>query len=57
MKNETNYRTENDLLGSKQVPEDALYGVQTARAMENFHISGQTLSQYPNFIRGLAITK
>ncbi|MBP5677452.1 MAG: aspartate ammonia-lyase, partial [Bacteroidales bacterium] len=51
------FRTESDLLGQKQVPEDALYGVQTARAIENFHISGNLLSSYSNFIRGLAITK
>ena len=51
------YRTESDLLGSREVPESALYGVQTSRAMENFHISGNLLSSYPNFIRGMAITK
>ena len=30
-------RTETDLLGEKQIPADAYYGVQTARALENFH--------------------
>src|SRR5687767_14470729 len=34
------FRTEKDPLGSKQVPADALYGVQTLRARENFPISG-----------------
>ena len=34
------FRTEKDPLGEKQVPADALYGVQTLRAMENFPISG-----------------
>jgi aspartate ammonia-lyase len=34
------FRTEKDPLGEKQVPEDALYGVQTVRALENFPISG-----------------
>jgi aspartate ammonia-lyase len=34
------FRTEKDPLGEKQVPEDALYGVQTLRALENFPISG-----------------
>ncbi|MEO6527406.1 MAG: aspartate ammonia-lyase [Gemmatimonadaceae bacterium] len=34
------FRTEKDPLGSKQVPSDALYGVQTLRARENFPISG-----------------
>ena len=55
--NKDNFRIESDLLGQKQVPEEALYGVQTARAMENFHISGHLLSSYPHFIRGMAITK
>ena len=32
-------RTESDLLGSKEVPEEALYGVQTMRVIENFAIS------------------
>ena len=36
----TQYRTEKDPLGEKQVPADALYGVQTLRALENFPISG-----------------
>src|SRR5437660_11194038 len=34
------YRTERDSLGEMQVPADAYYGVQTARAVENFPISG-----------------
>jgi aspartate ammonia-lyase len=34
------FRTEKDPLGEKQVPADALYGVQTLRALENFPISG-----------------
>jgi aspartate ammonia-lyase len=34
------FRTEKDPLGEKRVPEDALYGVQTVRALENFPISG-----------------
>jgi aspartate ammonia-lyase len=34
------FRTEKDPLGEKQVPEGALYGVQTVRALENFPISG-----------------
>ncbi len=50
-------RIESDLLGCHEVPESAYYGVQTARAMENFHISGRLLSDFPNFIIGMAITK
>jgi aspartate ammonia-lyase len=34
------YRTERDPLGERQVPADAYYGIQTARAIENFPISG-----------------
>ena len=34
------YRIERDPLGERQVPEDAYYGVQTQRAVENFPISG-----------------
>ena len=50
-------RKEHDLLGEKLIPDDAYYGVQSARAMENFHISGVPLSQYPDLIRALAIVK
>ena len=57
MTNKKNYRTETDLLGSKEVPEEVYYGVQTSRAIDNFHISGHLLSSYPNFIKGMAITK
>ncbi len=39
----SNMRTEKDSLGTMQVPLDALYGAQTARAIENFPISGQRL--------------
>ena len=51
------YRTESDLLGQREVPEEAYYGVQTVRAMENFRISDNLLSSYPNFIKGMALTK
>src|SRR5262249_34113684 len=40
-------RIEHDLLGDLAVPADAYYGVQTARALENFHISGVELRLYP----------
>jgi aspartate ammonia-lyase len=50
-------RTEKDLLGEKQVPANAYYGVQTARALENFQISGVTIRQYPDFIDAWAIVK
>jgi aspartate ammonia-lyase len=50
-------RTERDLLGEKQVPDTAYYGVQTLRAIENFRISGVPISHYPELIRGLAMIK
>ena len=50
-------RTEHDLLGEKQVPADALYGVQTARALENFQISGIAMDKYPEFIDAFVMVK
>jgi aspartate ammonia-lyase len=50
-------RLERDLLSEKSVPADAYYGVQTARALENFQISGVTLRQHPEFVEALAIVK
>src|SRR5437764_3451826 len=52
-----NTRIEHDLLGDLAVPADAYYGVQTARALENFKISGVQLRLYPNFIKALAMVK
>lgn len=52
-----NTRIEHDLLGKKAVPADAYYGVQTARALENFRISGVALNHYPEFIRAYAMVK
>jgi aspartate ammonia-lyase len=50
-------RIEHDLLGDLAVPADAYYGVQTARALENFHISGVTLDLYPDLIKAFAMVK
>jgi aspartate ammonia-lyase len=50
-------RIEKDLLGEKQVPAEAYYGVQTARALENFRISGVLINHYPGFIEAWAIVK
>ena len=55
--NTEKFRIESDLLGQKEVPAEALYGVQTMRAIENFDISGHLMKDYPNFIKGMAITK
>jgi aspartate ammonia-lyase len=50
-------RLEHDLLGDRDVPADALYGVQTLRAMENFAISGVELKEFPRLIAALAMVK
>jgi aspartate ammonia-lyase len=50
-------RMEKDLLGEKEIPADAYYGVQTARALENFQISGVPINHYPGFIEAWAIVK
>ena len=50
-------RVEKDLLGEKQIPADAYYGVQTARALENFPLSGVLINHYPGFVEAWAIVK
>jgi aspartate ammonia-lyase len=50
-------RTEKDLLGEKQIPADAYYGVQTARALENFQVSGVLTKFYPDYVKAYAIVK
>src|SRR5262249_7936540 len=50
-------RTEKDLLGEKPIPVGAYYGVQTARALENFQISGIDINHYPGFVEAWAIVK
>ncbi len=50
-------RTEHDLLGDRQVPSGAYWGVHTLRAVENFPITGTPISTYPELIRALACIK
>lgn len=49
------YRIEKDSLGEMQVPEDALYGAQTQRAVENFPVSGQRFGR--RFIQAMGLIK
>ncbi len=49
------YRTETDSMGEIQVPVDALYGAQTQRALDNFHISGTPMPT--EFIQAIAAIK
>ncbi len=50
-------RVEHDLLGEREVPEEALYGVQTLRALENFPLTGVPLREFPLLVEALAAVK
>lgn len=50
-------RSEHDLLGNRDIPADAYYGVHTLRAVENFPITGIPISIYPELISALAAIK
>ena len=50
-------RREKDLLGERDVPDDALYGIQTLRALENFPITGVAIREFPSLVEGLAAVK
>jgi aspartate ammonia-lyase len=50
-------RVEHDLLGDHEVPDDVYYGVHTARALENFPITGMPIARYPELIVALACVK
>jgi aspartate ammonia-lyase len=50
-------RTERDSIGEMQIPADADYGIHTARAAENFPITGILLRHYPELVQSLAMTK
>src|SRR4051812_50223496 len=51
------FRVEHDFLGEKQIPADAFWGVHTARAIENFPISGTPISAMPALIRAFGCVK
>src|SRR6516165_5625142 len=53
----TSYRTEHDSLGEREIPNNAYYGVQTVRALENFAISGVPLRNFAHFVNALAYVK
>jgi len=50
-------RIEHDLIGDMEIPKDAYYGIQTARAKDNFDASGVKLSNFTTFITSLAKVK
>jgi fumarate hydratase class II len=53
--NDEKYRIEHDSMGELQVPQDALWGAQTQRAVDNFPISGLTMPR--QFIAALGLVK
>jgi len=50
-------RSEHDLLGDKEVPQEALFGVQTLRCIENFDISRNLLGDHVEFVKAFGIVK
>ncbi len=50
-------RIEVDLLGEREVPNEAYWGIHTLRAVENFNISNSTISDVPEFVRGMVMVK
>ncbi|WP_314723412.1 aspartate ammonia-lyase, partial [Rahnella variigena] len=50
-------RIEEDLLGTREVPAEAYYGIHTLRAIENFYISNTKISDVPEFVRGMVMVK
>ncbi|MFW9768282.1 MAG: aspartate ammonia-lyase [Candidatus Thorarchaeota archaeon] len=57
MSPEEQYREESDLLGTRQVPKDAYWGIQTLRAQENFGVSLVRLYNYSTLIHAMAMVK
>lgn len=50
-------RTEHDLLGDREVPADAYWGIHTLRAVENYQISGHSINEVPELIRAMIQVK
>ena len=50
------FRLESDLIGSLQVPQDAYYGVQTQRALDNYKISTTRMCDYPEYVISIALS-
>ncbi len=50
-------RNEHDFLGEKEIPSEYYFGVQTLRALENFYISGISISHVPELIEAMAMIK
>lgn len=57
MKETNSVRIEEDLLGTKEVANECYYGIHTLRAIENFKLSNQKISDVPELVRGMMLTK
>lgn len=57
MSEEKNYRVEADLLGELRIPDEAYYGVQTERALNNYRISRKKMCDYPDYVVAVALVK
>jgi aspartate ammonia-lyase len=55
--NQQAMRREEDFLGARDIPDHAYWGIHTARAVENFPISGQAVSCMPELVKALAWVK
>lgn len=53
----SNFRTEHDFLGEMEIMDELYYGIQTARALDNFHITGIPISKEPLFIQAFGYVK
>ncbi|MCX8997263.1 lyase family protein [Rhizobiaceae bacterium BDR2-2] len=51
------FREETDALGARLLPADVAYGIQTARAVENFSISGRTIAGIEGFVPAIVTIK
>lgn len=54
---QNDFRVEKDLLGEVRIPKNALWGVHTSRAAENFPISGEPVGAFSEFIRAFVSVK
>ena len=50
-------RLEHDLLGERDIPSTAYWGVHTLRAVENFPITGVPIGHFPELVKALAMVK
>lgn len=57
MSENPNFRVEHDSLGSLPVPKDALWGIHTQRALQNFPISGIPVGAHRHLVRAIAHVK